>query len=443
MEKEINNIPERIAPYIISRELNQPVLAVKGPFMLVGPREGTLESDLIFRWAPSTAVEFNGTFPHTFLDLDAPWSLLAGGDTAFRAPIHITNTTTTLEEKASRVSGILLEPLNLGASCFEVLQFSLANFPSYLGESIRYECEDGSGLIRGRLHLTSSRGVCNIDVVRETDEFRARKRQDTGFFISHVGQWLPSDGGMAPHAAEEILEMLRVWFGFLRGAWTGPLFPQGLCEGNVAWQQFAAWRLRESRSVTTWLPEHKRLDLAGAFSRFAELWADSAWRGPLKLAVSWFIEANGSGLAPESKIVLAQVALELLAWVHLVETQGLYNRRKFNKLSAAGKIRALLEHLKVPTAIPDYLAALSSLRRGKVFDGPAAITTVRNNSVHATHSGRAAVRALSAEELFECSQLALQYIELTLLAICGYAGHYARRGWRGWKGDDEVLVPWR
>jgi hypothetical protein len=48
----------------------------------------------------------------------------------------------------------------------------------------------------------------------------------------------------------------------------------------------------------------------------------------------------------------------------------------------------------------------------------------------------------SGVQLWECSQLALQYVELVLLAVCGHGGLYARRGWRGWKGEDEIVVPW-
>jgi hypothetical protein len=160
------------------------------------------------------------------------------------------------------------------------------------------------------------------------------------------------------------------------------------------------------------------------------------------LAVSWFVEANGPGISIESKIVLAQVALELLAWVHLVETQRLYSRKAFDALKAAGRIRALLDHIGVPLAIPSYLTTLSAIYPSKALDGPGVITSVRNDLVHATDVSRAAISSLSVEQLFECSQLALQYVELVLLAVCGYSGYYARRGWHGWKGDDEILVPW-
>jgi hypothetical protein len=273
MDNWISGTPERIVPYIITRELNQPVLAMRGPFTLDGPQKGTLDADLMFRWVPSPAVEFIGVFLHAFLDLDAQWSLVAEGDAAFRVPLHITHTKATGGSKSSRVSGILQGPLNLGEPSFEVLQFSLANFPNYLGESIRYEREDVHHFIAGRLNLTSDQGVCQLDFVPETAELRKRASQDAGFVLSHVGQWLPSKGKMTIQDTEEILELLGFWFGFLRGAWAGPLFPQGIRAGEVVWRQFAAWRLRESRRITTWIPKHNSLDLASTFSRFAQLTA--------------------------------------------------------------------------------------------------------------------------------------------------------------------------
>jgi hypothetical protein len=39
-------------------------------------------------------------------------------------------------------------------------------------------------------------------------------------------------------------------------------------------------------------------------------------------------------------------------------------------------------------------------------------------------------------------QLALQYFELVLLALCGYREKYVKRGFREWRGADECLVPW-
>lgn len=442
MNERPQDIPERVPPYIILNELNEPVRVIEGPFTLAGPQRGELDSDLMFRWLPSPAIEFDGSFAHGPVAPGAEWTLLSEGDRAFSAPVHLTHATLTFGSESSRVRGILQEPITLGDAPFEMLRFSLANFPDYLGSPVQCEPDSGQETVAGRLHLSAAHGECQLDVIPEAAELRKSARQAGGYFISHVGRWLPSDGRMSVQDAEKVGELLFVWFGFLRGAWTGPLFPQGLRAGELVWQQYAAWKLREVRKVPTWLPRFQGLNLAGAFSRFAELWEDPGWHNPLKLAVSWLVEANASEVAPETRIVLAQVALELLAWVHLVEAQQVHSRKDFKALSAAGRIRALLDHISVPAEIPDHLTTLPPLCSGNAFDGPGVITTVRNDLVHATDKSRASVQKLSGRQLYECSQLALQYVELVLLSLCGYSGHYKRRGWQGWEGGDEALVPW-
>jgi hypothetical protein len=63
--------------------------------------------------------------------------------------------------------------------------------------------------------------------------------------------------------------------------------------------------------------------------------------------------------------------------------------------------------------------------------------------VHPTkYKRKKVIESMKRLQLFECSQLAIQYLELAWLAVCGYRGRYARRGWQGWKGDDEAIVPW-
>jgi hypothetical protein len=237
--------------------------------------------------------------------------------------------------------------------------------------------------------------------------------------------------------------MLHFWFGFLRGAWTGPLLPRGVVAGVPTWRQFAPSKLRESRDVRSWLPASSPLNLDDLFVGFCTRWNDKSWRSPLISSIAWLVEANAPGTALESRIVLGQVAIDLLSWVHLVETRRMHSRSDFKRLSAAGRIRALLHDIGVPTSVPDYLAHLPELCHGDSYDGPGVITRLRNALVHATEDNRLAVESLKRPQLLECSELTLQYLELCLLAVCGYSGVYVRRGWRrGWKGEDETQVPW-
>lgn len=428
-----------MTPYVTFDELNQSVTLIAGPFRFVGPAEGNLDADLVFRWVPSPAVTFEGPCSLPRIDLDAQWSLVSD-DPRFDAPVLVT--TTTAGTGPTRVRGIVNEPLRLGDTPFQTLRFSLANFPDYIGASVRYRQGNSEHVMRGRLQVSADLGECRLDEIPEAHDLRNAARRDSGFVISHVGEWLPSSGEMTVTDAKATLDMLHIWFGLIRGAWSGPLFPQGLVDGEVVWRQYAAWNLGDSREVSTWLPQRKPLDLSPMFAGFIQHWNDTVWQGPLRSSVSWFVEANSPGRTQESKIILSQVALELLAWVQIVETRQLHSRSDFKRLSAAGRIRILLQQIGAPTAIPDYMTCLPSLCQGDAFDGPGVITYVHNSLVHANEDKRAIIGTLDGETLYECSQLALQYVELALLAICGHSGHYARRAWRGWKGDDEVLVPW-
>jgi hypothetical protein len=442
MSSHSEEIPERIAPYILLTRPDEPVPLLEGPFRLIGSSEVLINADLRFRWSPSVAVEFEGECAASFSSfLEKDWLLASVGEPAFSVPAHLTYR--QFGGETSKVRGVTACAFDVGAGPFEALRFCLTNLPDYLGSTVHCKSEDGESLMSGRLEINSESGCCQIDKIPEAKELLSVAEREAGFVISHVGLWVPSAGVMSIREADSILEMLYFWFGLLRGSWAGPLFPQGIDKDQaVVWRRFASWRLRGSRKVATWLPDRKPINLSTAFLGFVQRWHDAVWRDPLTTSIAWFVEANSPETAMESRIVLSQVALELLSWVLLVESQRLYHHRDFEVMSAAGRIRALLHHAGVPTAVPGHLGSLQSLCDDDAFDGPGVITKVRNALVHPTKKKRVLMDLVDGEQRMECSELALQYLELALLAVCGHDGYYARRGWRGWKGDDEVPVPW-
>lgn len=436
------DMPSRIEPYITMDELDEPIELVKGPLHLKGPTEVTIASDLTFQWSPSRRVVFDGECSAgdiSFKDMEADWELqLDGVDSNPPVLLLETSPLTTPVPVRGIVNGVT----GVGQSPFERLRFSLANFPEYIGEPLTWGEGPSRGASRDGLHGSDDLGSWAINTVPETRELAKQARKGAGFVITHVGEWIPASGSLTSAEAGEILSMLHIWFGFLRGAWSGPLFLQGLCDGLPQWRQIAQWTVEDGREVSTWMPSVTPISLAGLFAGFSLHWRDERWRVPLRTAVWWLVQANADATGTESRIVLAQVALELLAWVHVVEVEQMHTRSDFERLSAAGRLRALLQSLAIPTGVPDYMPALAQLCDREAFDGPGVITRVRNALVHASENKRAMIAALKGEVRYECAQLALQYVDLVLLAVCGYEGYYAQRGFRGWKGDDEVLVPW-
>lgn len=437
-------IPERMKPYISITDLNDPIPIAAGPFRLVGPTDGVLSGQLVFRWLPSPAFEFEGTYDIPLPRIDARnWELKSEGSLAFQIPAFLTRVTTNANASASTVRGIVQKDITAGQAPFDSLRFCLVNFPEYIGSHIRYDANT-LGLFAGRLHFGSDLGECRLDLLPEASDLISRTHREPGYVISHVGEWRPAAGQMTVEQTKTILRMLHFWFGFLRGAWAGPLFPRGYSGGAEVWQHLTTWNIAANRDVPTWLPQRTPVNLSSAFLGFTRRWSDVAWQNPLETAIAWLVEANSPHAASETRIVLAQVALELLAWVHVVETQSLHSRTDFNRISAAGRIRVLLQQLGIPTTVPDYLPSLTAavVDDRDAFDGPGMITAVRNALVHATEQKRVAIGKLHGVERYQCAQLALHYLELVLLAVCGHDGRYARRGWEGLRGEDEVQVPW-
>jgi hypothetical protein len=442
MSFNFDNLPDRVIPYIVMGALNEPVLILPGPFRLVGPGDARLDSDLTFRWLPSTAIAFEGSCSGSVVGLvGQSCSIESEGAEHLVVPVMVTRT--VFGPNSSLIGGCVQRPFSLGSAPIDVLQFSLTNFPNYCGSTFRYEHKGSHGSTNARLQMTSDIGSFRIDAIPEVAELRDRAFRESGFVISHVGEWLPSSGQITARDAEETLSMLHLWFGLLRGAWAGPVFPRGLVDNKEVWRYFKRWNISESQEVPTWLPMQTPLDLSALFAGFLILWRTPVWREPLRSAISWFIAANSSRIGRDTSVILSQVALELLAWVHVVESQHLHSWADFKDLSAAGRIRILLQQIRVPAAVPNYLANLSSLQNRDAFDGPGVITRVRNSLIHSSEGKLSTAKPLTGPQLWECSQLALRYLELTLLSICGYSGQYAIRAFYPSGSAIEEPVPWK
>ncbi len=319
--------------------------------------------------------------------------------------------------------------------------FLLTNFHSYIGSSVR--CPPprlASGARRWVVTSTNARIV--LDQVEGWTDQVHKVRAEGGFAIGHVGEIRHRDGSVLPDAeAKMVREALRYFLGLARGFWVGPILPYRSTSADVA-ADFGPYILSPWRSVNSWFPVHEPSTVGPLFEQFSRLYQDPNWNESLRNAVDWYVEGNTAD-SLESAIAKAQIALELLAWVVLVDRRSVKTNDRFRQDTTAQNLRDLLTECRVPTTLPSHLADLSAAASSwGASDGPESFVQVRNAIIHPTHKKRLKLSHLGAIGKLEAKEIGLQYVELCLLSLLGFEGNYADRTRRGgWVGE-VTAVPW-
>jgi len=131
--------------------------------------------------------------------------------------------------------------------------------------------------------------------------------------------------------------------------------------------------------------------------------------------------------------------LELLAYVLLVKKLKAISPDGFRKLEAEDKLRLLLHTAKIPSAVPVRLHRIVADLPN--FDGPAAITAIRNDLIHPGDPAASSFTTVHEYTRAQVWVLGLQYFELALLYSLGYMGKVCYRAENDW-GYADRNVPW-
>jgi hypothetical protein len=187
----------------------------------------------------------------------------------------------------------------------------------------------------------------------------------------------------------------------------------------------------------TWFVEHAPSGGLSIGDSFFKLWKEPEDRSWLSYAIGLHVDANRMP-HPDIQLAKGQIALELLTWVIATEKEMLVSTRGFEASSAADKIRLALLwaglRADVPQRFEHLRRALDALKRtgrfgsdGSPFDGPFAITQLRNCIVHSTRAKRKVLETLSDNALHEVWLLSQEYTALLLLRLLHYNGPYRDR----------------
>lgn len=127
----------------------------------------------------------------------------------------------------------------------------------------------------------------------------------------------------------------------------------------------------------------------------------------------------------------------------MVEQKQTYDPKVCKKMHADERSRAALSTVRIPLNVPASFPDANALAVSEgLQDGPELINRLRNSIVHPTPTKRVFLAKVSSSCRVQVTQLALHYLELGILAICGYEGEYMSRlipdAWVG--GTSKV--PW-
>ena len=276
-----------------------------------------------------------------------------------------------------------------------------------------------------------------IRSLRSTDEALKRKRKEGGVFLTHAGEVARADGSnFSGGEAADILTALEHYLWFLVGARVDLSCPIGSdADGESVWTRWSSPRRWEEGNLS-WLDRRNPDQVGMLFPDFMDRWRREHWSDALQAVVYWYGLANDSPRGIDAGIVCAQTALERLAFECCVVEWRLMSRGTFRSTPAADLVRTLLGRLKIPVTIPGSARALSAVgpTRGSTWvDGAHAVTKIRNELAH---GGR--MRAHFSPDCYvEAWTLSVWFVEMALLALCGYDGLHWNRNCR-----TEERVPW-
>ena len=301
-------------------------------------------------------------------------------------------------------------------------RFTLLNFPSLWGKQDIHRPKDPNGKSRvfyvvQRIHLDVDAWSITISGVDKMMSLDHRMRRDGGSAISHAGYIVRSDGSdFHLHELEEVLRALHLFLSFVRGSYCGVSFLLGQdSSGKRVWQQWGTYEVQPwSRDISSWLCVSQSEVLSVIFRDFWNRFTDRKWHVAVSRAIHWYLRSNESD-DPRIGIILSQAALECLAYAVV----GAKARRKEGEWIADTLIAQGIQ-VQVPSDCQELARFANQF---KWAHGPHALVTMRNELVHAIprHGGQTHDARLEAWELGQ------YYIELILLRLFGYNGHFVNR----------------
>lgn len=262
-----------------------------------------------------------------------------------------------------------------------------------------------------------------IDELPDARDRFEKVKLEGGGSVTHLVGIERSNGGQFNYdEAEMPLDGLRHLINFAFGRRVAFLLPTGFGpDGGLVVEIWGDPRRHTRVGGLPWLSVQQSESLPDLWPKFFGRWTDPSWQPGLRVAIELYVDAH-SDLPLETRVLIAQAALELLAWQWLIRNTGEL-RKRLKALSAAAKLTKVLSGIGAPIATPPDLNGLS--QAFPTLTGPEALTRVRNLLAHPTDPRE--ILNLSHPAKLDVWRLSLWYFDLVMFHVCGFAGQYVNR----------------
>jgi hypothetical protein len=440
--KQWDDYPAPIAASYAYGAKDEAIMLYEGGLEIAGDAgvlaEGT--GRVTLRWLPNPAPVFE--LPDAVLRGQMPdHARMRGVPDASEADVFVTHHSGF---GRGTIRGVINSIEFAPAAPMVEVRFLVANLLGFTGDSLLVREPDGQSwhAWRGRVVALADDWTLTLDSRPDHPDVTRRLRDEGGIDVTHTACLDRRDG--LPFDARDAADLLHAtasFLGFVRGAWAPPLLAVGMdSHGKVVWQDWTRRHTSRWNGRLSAFDERHGEYLDRAFRGYMKRWRQDLWNEPLRVVTQMYVEANGP-ITVDTSTLLAQAALELIAWVRFVEELKTRREADFDRgTRASDRLRELLGWLEVDPSIPSSLDDLSrEASRLGWEDGPHAVTDMRNALVHPRIRDRLMAPSMAAK--IELNELALSYCELALLRLIDFDGEYANRLGSRMVGVVEP-VPW-
>ena len=266
----------------------------------------------------------------------------------------------------------------------------------------------------GAVDLSHKRWQVTIKLVKLGMKRVRELNEKGGHRMTHTVEITLGGNCFNGEEAKAIIRAVRSFLSFASGGVCAVVCPTGLDQaGKIVWAQWCSPEVVPGGTALSWWDPDYGETLIELFPQFMERWSAQKEADTLEAAIQKYGQANANVPTSDTGVAIVQIAMERIAYIH--------GKKKGN---AAEKYRWLLKWLKIPTDIPEGAKALANKPGGGEWeDGPHALTCIRNEMSH----GEKRLEELSDAHHVEAWLVATRYLELTVLALCGFEGEYRNR----------------